>query len=232
MRQLPAYPRVLNILTKNPNALFLEIGCFFGVDIRKVVADGWPIENVVASDLRSEFWTCGHQLFKSTPETFPATFIPGDVFDPAIISPRKPFYTPEEPPRLEQPLSSLTSLTPLQGRFHVIHATNFFHLFDEAGQLQLARQLATLLSPTPGSMIIGLHTGSSKKGLQSGMEPVGVTATTLFAYSPETWETLWDGQVFEKGTVKVEGSLHAVAKKDVNDGSVGWSNLCWSVTRL
>jgi len=35
-----------------------------------------------------EFWEYGHELFKSTSETFPAAFISGDALDPALIEPR------------------------------------------------------------------------------------------------------------------------------------------------
>lgn len=35
----------------------------------------------------------------------------------------------------------------------------------------------------------------------------------MFCHSPETWKELWDGQVFEKGTVKVETELRAVPEE-------------------
>ncbi|KAG6831621.1 hypothetical protein H0H87_004683 [Tephrocybe sp. NHM501043] len=250
--RLPAYPQALALHQKHSNALFLDIGCCFGNDTRKIVADGWPIENVVASDLRKgishlvsrtsisfhskvgrliDFWNYGHDLFKSTPESFPATFIEGDAFDPTVITPRDPFYAPEHPATLDLPLSSLTSLTPLQGRLSAIHASSFFHLFDEAGQLQLARQVASLLSPTPGSIIFGSHGGKRKKGFRTGA--LSSSGKHMFCHSPETWKELWDGKVFREGTVRVDAGLYEIERKDLT-AALGsqFFLLWWSVMRL
>lgn len=92
----------------------------------------------------SVFWDIGHKLFKSTPESFPVPFVQGDVFDPKHIAPASPLYTPPSTPRPD--LSTLASLTPLQGHVSAIHVAAFFHLFQEDGQLKAARALASLLS--------------------------------------------------------------------------------------
>ncbi|KAG6807488.1 hypothetical protein H0H92_007296 [Tricholoma furcatifolium] len=229
---LPAYQKALALYKEHPNALFLDIGCCFGNDIRKMVIDGWPVENALASDLRSAFWDYGHDLFKSTPESFPATFIAGDAFDSGFIAPRKPFYAPEEPAPLNQPLNALKSLTPLQGRLSAVHASSFFHLFDEAGQLQLARQVATLLSPAPGSIIFGMHGGKPEKGFRT--EAISSSGNYMFCHSPETWKEVWDGDVFVRGSVKVEAGLHEVERKDMTAVTPGakFYVMWWSVTRL
>jgi hypothetical protein len=171
-----------------------------------------------------EFWDLGHELFRTTPKTFPVPFIAGDVFDPANLEPVAPF---NDAPKTSVPaLNTLTSLNSLRGHVSVIHASSFFHLFDEDKQLQLARELACLLSPEPGSVIFGSHGGLSVKGyFRAGLR---------FTHSPETWEELWDGQVFNKGKVKVEASLH---KDDLVDpsmpdhGSIRFV-MTWSVTRM
>ncbi|KNZ75147.1 hypothetical protein J132_04632 [Termitomyces sp. J132] len=223
--RLPPYREALALLKRYPNALFLDIACCFGNDIRKIVADGWPVENAIASDLQPAYWKYGHELFRSTPETFPAAFIQGDAFDTTTISPREPFYALEEPAPLDLPLKSLTSLTPLQGRLNVIHASSFFHLFDEAEQLRLARQLATLLSPAPGSMIFGSHKGREEKGFRDA-----VRSRSMFCHSPETWKELWDGQVFKKGAIKAKAILHQIEREDA-PGEKPFL-IIWAVTRL
>jgi hypothetical protein len=172
------------------------------------------------------FWDYGHDLFFSTPESFPATFVAGDVFDPEMISPRTPPKPSEAlPPRPD--FKSLTSLTPLQGHVSAIYAGSFFHLFDEPGQLQVARQLASLLSPLPGSIIFGGHVGSLVKGtIESHLHP-------MFLHSPESWKDLWEGQVFEKGEIRVDTNLVEVALKSDEQADaeeVYW--LTWSITRL
>jgi hypothetical protein len=172
----------------------------------------------------SAFWEFGHQLFKTNPESFKAGFIAGDAFDPKMIEPRDPFYEPPSTPRPKN-LQLLNSLTPLQGHISVIHASSLLHLFDEDGQITLAKRLASLLSPEPGSVICGCHRGA----------PVKTTTTELMDYlmvchSPESWRELWDGQIFEKGTVKVDAVIAQIKRSDLHLGALYM--LSWSVTRL
>jgi hypothetical protein len=176
-----------------------------------------------------EFWECGHDLFKSTPEIFPAGFVAGDAFSPSTIEPREPFYSSPSSPRPTD-LKALTSLTPLQGHTSAIHASSFFHLFDENQQLTLAKQLATLLSPQPGSMLFGIHGGQPVKGLRAAS-----SGRSMFCHSPESWIELWDGVVFKRGSVKVEASIEERRFPTVgpSDDAVRFvSALVWCVTRV
>ncbi|KAF8075126.1 hypothetical protein FPV67DRAFT_616175, partial [Lyophyllum atratum] len=228
---LPMYPQVLKLGRQRNDAVFLDIGCGFGNVVREIVADGWPVRNVVASDLRQGFWGYGHELFRSTPDSFPASFVAGDVFDPDFVASHEPFCDPEELQPLAHDLRSLTSLTPLQGQVSAIHASLFFQIFDEAQQLEVARRLATLLSPAPGSMIFGLHNSRPTTGLRT--EGVSIPGWYMFCHSPETWRALWDGGVFKKGTVNVDCALRKIGRKDLlaNPGAEFYE-MWWSVTRL
>lgn len=219
----PGYKQALKLLSERIDPILLDIGCccpyyltisllYFltmylpvGTDIRKAVIDGWPVNNVLASDLRQGFWDLGHELFKSTPVTFPAAFIAGDVFDPAMLS-LYPLGTTDltNPP----PLSSYTSLSPLQHRISAIHASSFFHLFDEEKQLELAKRLSTLLVLQKGSVIFGQHGSRPEKGYRrrrGASEENG-----MFCHSPESWEKLWTEEVFgpsQEVRVKVDALL-------------------------
>ncbi|OCH94147.1 hypothetical protein OBBRIDRAFT_789486 [Obba rivulosa] len=224
--RLPAYPHLLKLGKEYERAIFLDIGCCFGNDARKAVADGYPVENVITSDLRPEFWQLGHELFRSTPETFPVPFVPGDAFDQDFLKRVPPFYEPPETPAPN--LRSLTSLTPLLGHVSAIHASAFFHLFDEEQQYKLAQSLAGLLSPEPGSIIFGSHGGRQEKGLN--VEGRLRRGGYMFCHSPESWVELWDGQIFKKGTVKVEAEL--VKSVRVARTTRASHHLRWSVTRL
>ncbi|OSD04930.1 hypothetical protein PYCCODRAFT_1363568 [Trametes coccinea BRFM310] len=226
--RLPAYKQLMSLGKERKGAIFLDIGCCFGNDIRKAVYDGYPVENIVASDLHQEFWELGHKLFRSTPESFPVPFIPGDVFDQTHLEPAPPFYSPPDTPTPQ--LSSLTSLNPLRGRVSAIHASAFFHLFDEEKQLQLAQALAGLLSPEPGSMMLGAHGGQPEKGPR-----LSAASRPMFCHSPESWKALWDGQIFKKGTVRVEAFLRereSGAIPDVVESGTKSYTLVWSITRL
>ena len=131
-------------------------------------------------------------------------------------------------------LCSLTSLNPLHGRVYAIRASAIFHLFGEEQQLELARALAGLLSPEPGSMIFGAHICVAEK---KGFEPSVKDRDhhRMWCHSPESWTELWDGVVFEKGVVKVQTELIHVERKILQPDApqnATFTSLTWSVTRL
>jgi len=196
-----AYKELLRLGKERPGALFLDIGCCFGNDIRKAVADGFPIDQVIGSDLRPEYWELGHKLFNSTPETFPAAFVPGDAFSEEFLRWELLRDTPLTTPAPD--LHSLKTLTPLSGRVSVIHASAFFHLFDESNQFRLAHLLSSLLSPEPGLIIFGGHVGAKVKGMHireySGLPE---TRRERFAHSPESWMELWEREIFREKKIK------------------------------
>ncbi|KAJ7581195.1 hypothetical protein C8J56DRAFT_1168733 [Mycena floridula] len=216
-----------------PNLLYLDVDAntrFELEDFVNAVRSRLSPESTTHLDVKrfktvklSDFWKLGHELFKSTPETFPAAFVPGDAFDPEFISPRKPFTDIPDGPN--PTLDSLTSLTPLQGRISAIHASSFFHLFDEEKQFQLAKQVASLLSPFPGSIIFGIQGGRSEKGFSSFSTSHG---NPKFCHAPESWTALWDGEVFSQGTVKVEAGLRETKRADGLQSTLLW----WSIIRL
>lgn len=235
--------------------------CQVGVDVRKAVTDGFPVENALGSDLHpgrtrsphrskcsvltwmAEYWDLGHKLFKTTAKEFPAHFIGGDAFSPDFFETAPVFdSTPNTP---APALSSLQTLTPMNGRVSAIHASSFFHLFDEAKQFELARKLAGLLSPEPGSIILGGHAGQPVKGMWD--RRTLTSGGQMFCHSPESWRELWDEQVFEKGKVKVDVVLKPVRDLVQAEDSKEWIDkaqkpemldtgdyqvLIWSVTRL
>lgn len=230
-----------------PISLNLEVGS----DMRKAVADGFPVQNCIASDLRpgtssksdspsrlarshvrpSEYWQLGHRLFNSTPATFPVPFLPGDLFDPAFLAPSSLAHTtPTSPPPA---LASLTSLTPLTGHVSAIYAAELFHLFSADKQLALAQQLAALLSPAPGSFIFGWQVGSATGGLfELDRSASGVDPLRLWYHSPESWRAMWT-DVFggSGGAVEVYAELQPLpSAPDVNLNETG--KLVWTVTRM
>lgn len=192
-----------------------------------------------------EFWDLGHELYRSTEETFPAAFIHGDIFDDTVLKEGNILYggdsalsdgTPDNLPELTLP-KPLSSVVPLEGRIDFIYSSNLFHLFTEAQQLSTARKLASLLSPVPGSMIFGAHMGRLQKGFRTEAPPPKpcYLGSDMFCHSAESWIELWDGEVFAKGTVKVEAELIDPHREDLRKmlepGAIHYQ-LLWSVTRL
>ncbi|KAK7454506.1 hypothetical protein VKT23_011260 [Stygiomarasmius scandens] len=221
---LPAYQHVLELGKSRKGAILLDIGCCFGQDVRKAAMDGYPVENIVTSDLHPEFWFLGHELFKTTPETFPVRFIPGDVFDDGFIPDRGPFLDTlgNDKPSSNQDLQSLKSL---QGRISFIHATALFHLFNEQTQQKLARKLGSLLSPEKGSVIFGMQPGFPMGEAGERVNPRG---ERIFCHDPESWKRLWVGEqgVFPEGVVEVQMELQHIGV--LTEAEV----LMWSVKRI
>jgi hypothetical protein len=181
----------------------------------------------------SDFWECGHQLFKSTSDTFPIAFIPGDVFDPAFISQRGPFLSIADIEGTVMPsLNTLSSLNPVQGKISAIHTSSFFHLFPEDRQLQLAKLVSSLLSPEKGSVIFGQHRARPIKGYG---DQVKFNAFKRFCHSPESWTQMWVEDVFGgEDRVKVDTELINIVRSGLAEHSEddkGWL-LKWSVIRL
>ncbi|KAG1746293.1 hypothetical protein EDD22DRAFT_1004571 [Suillus occidentalis] len=218
LSRISVYEHILKLGRERSDALLLDIGCCFGIDARKAAADGFPAKNIIASDIFNVM-----NFFKTTPVTYPGCFLPGDVFDPSFLSITAPSDDVSPPQAID--LSSLKSLNPLHGRISAINAISFFHLFNEEKQLYVAKALAGLLSAQPGSVICGYQVGSPEKGMAN--TSIAGSMHQLFAHSPKTWTSLWDGEVFEKGSVKVETELVEVAIREVQ-----FFMMKWSVVRL
>ena len=51
VNRYPAYNQLLRLGRERPGALFLDIGCGVGNDVRRAVSDGFPAKQIIASDL-------------------------------------------------------------------------------------------------------------------------------------------------------------------------------------
>ncbi|KAK0435190.1 hypothetical protein EV421DRAFT_1837206 [Armillaria borealis] len=215
----PSYQQFLKLGKERQGAIYADIGCCFGNDVRKAVADGYPVQQAIATDLHPEFWDLGHKLFKSTPESFPARFIAADIFELKDLAKQPLASAPE--------LSKVQSFAELSGSVSAIHASSFFHLFDEQQQFELAKITVALLSSASGSMMFGSHGANLTKGLRT--ETLDNRTLSMFCHSPESWKALWDGGVFPEGTVSVDASLEEVA---VDSSNGKFYFLVWCVTVL
>ena len=173
----------------------------------------------------TEFWDLGHKLFRSSAASFPAAFIHADLLDQTQVAPG--------PPSSDSPdLSNLSSLNQLRGHVTAIHASALFHLFSEEKQLALAQAFGSLLAPVSGACIFGWSTGIAEAG---HVEFEGeVSHPRLFCHSPSSWEALWNGVVFPKGSVEVDAHLREF-EHDVGvrlKGGLPIQRLEWVVRRI
>jgi SAM-dependent methyltransferase len=136
--QLPQYPLILQRL-KGGNENFLDLGCFIGQEIRRLVADGAPSENLYGADLRSDWFELGYQLFNDT-DTLKSTFYAADIFDPN------------------------SRLNEIDGKIDIIYAGSFLHLFGYDEQLEVCAKIVKLLKPKKGSLLVGRQVGQVEAG--------------------------------------------------------------------
>ncbi|KAL5353797.1 hypothetical protein ACLOAV_001839 [Pseudogymnoascus australis] len=205
----PLYPTILSRL-KDDKQTFLDLGCCLGTEIRQLVADGAPSENLHGTDLRPEFWELGYNMFDDR-DSLKASFLTGDVFDPA------------------------SELVKLDRRVDVIHAGLFFHLFSFEQQIEIAKRTVKLMRPVKGSLLVGWQVGCLDAGpLES---PDG--KTILYRHDAESWAGLWR-EVSEQTGVKfvVESELVDAPRYFVREGhpAAAWledpKRLIFSVRRV
>ncbi|VDC02703.1 unnamed protein product [Peniophora sp. CBMAI 1063] len=214
-----AYPRLLAMPASRSRAIFLDVGSFFGQDIRKAIMDGYPAKDAIASDLRQAFWDVGLELF---PASQPPPFVQADILELSQ-------QTSAPKPVSSVDLGTVTNLASLHGQVTVIHAAELFDLFNFDQQEVVARALASLLSDEPGSMIFGIHSGQPvKRAVQRVISDTG----TQYCHGPDSWRALWKG-IYGEGVVEVESKV--IERLDVVYALVSGDqayNLVWCVTRL
>ncbi|KAK6407495.1 hypothetical protein LTR95_018537 [Oleoguttula sp. CCFEE 5521] len=169
-----SYPDVRARL-KTGEQTFLDLGCAFAQDVRRLAADGVDTTKLYGCDLRLDFLDLGYELFCDK-ETLKATFFEADVF--------------AESGMLDQ----------YEGHFDIIQASSFFHLFDREHQKRVAHRVVKLLKPQKGSLLLGRHVGSWEPRETPWRDGYG----KHFRHNEGSWQELWDQVSEEAGGVKFE----------------------------
>ena len=144
---------------------FLDVGCCFGQDVRRLIFDGAPIANVHGSDLQQPFLDLGYDLFQDHDKLPRSTFIAADVFDAG----------PE------------SGLQQFESKVDIIHAASFFHLFGYQDSATVGRRFISLLRHQSGSMILGRQMGNQTAGEYEHKVGTG----TMFRHNPESFKQWW-----------------------------------------
>lgn len=136
---LPDSPRYADILERlKDGQQLLDFGCCFGHDVRALITDGAPAENICGAELNTTFLDLGYELFRDR-ETLKSSLYTANIFN--------------EDGRLWKERSEA---------FDVIHAGSFLHLFNLDGQKKAAITLLKLLKKQRGSLIVGRQHGSKQ----------------------------------------------------------------------
>lgn len=157
----PVYPQVIE--QTQSGHLLLDLGCGLGQDIRRLVQDGAPAENLIGLDVVPEYIDLGYQLFMDrSKQAF--TFLIQDFF--------------EDTPEMDD----------LKQRVKVINSGYFMHLWSWEIQLNAAKHMIQLLSPDKGAIITGVHFGSPSPGMWTKVPP---GLSPMFLHNKETLSELW-----------------------------------------
>ncbi|KAF2222404.1 methyltransferase domain-containing protein [Elsinoe ampelina] len=168
---LPVYSEIVERL-RTGQQNFLDLGCCFGQDIRRLVYDGVPSENTFGSDLKLDFMELGYEMFLDK-DSLKTKFIDGDVFD------------------------DNSDLSQLHGNVDIIQASAFFHLFDREKQKKVAHRVVKLLKPQHGSLLVGRQVGSINPGEYLHRTNPN---SNMFRHNDVSWKELWDEVGSETGT--------------------------------
>ncbi|KAL5119572.1 hypothetical protein ACEQ8H_002418 [Pleosporales sp. CAS-2024a] len=173
----PIYDDVLQRIKNGQQ--YLDIGCCMGQDIRKLIVDGAPQENLYGSDLKQDFWDIGYDMFCDK-TTLRIKFIQADVFD------------------------AESGLREYDGKIDIVHAASFFHLFDWDDQVKAIKRVIGLLQARPGSVVFGRQGGMAKAGVFTHVQD----GKTIFWHNPESWAKIWKQAGDETSTEwQVQSSL-------------------------
>ena len=186
------YPTILSRLTtSSPPPKFLDFGCCFGQDIRKLITDGVSGENLYGADLRSEFIELGYELFRDK-DKLKARFVQGDV--------------------LAEGGAAAEALLELDGKRDVIYAASFFHLFSWTDQVRVAIRMARFFNQqTHDAVIFGRQVGSTVASEYS--ERGASKDNSRYVHNEESFQQLWD-EVGEKTETKWKVKVKLVEVED------------------
>ncbi|EMC99049.1 hypothetical protein BAUCODRAFT_64579 [Baudoinia panamericana UAMH 10762] len=143
---------------------YLDLGCAFAQDIRKLVSDGVDSKHCYGSDLRLDFLELGYDLFRDR-QTLKSTFIAADIF-----------------------ASESQLFKELSGKVDIIDASSFFHLFARDEQKAVARQVVRLMKPQKDALLVGRQIGSTNPGEVARRSGNG----TRFRHNIDSWRQMWD----------------------------------------
>ncbi|KAA8899395.1 hypothetical protein FN846DRAFT_174347 [Sphaerosporella brunnea] len=161
----PAYAHVLSLLQRDHGAVYLDVGCCVGQDLRYLRShERIPPSQLVGAELQQEFIDLGHELFLDSPEETGIRMQAADIFDAHSWLEKE-----------------------MRGKCAVVHASYFLHLFNYARQREAAERLVGYLRGRPGDVIVGRMIGSAVAG-----EYMHPTVGVMMRHDLASFGKFWD----------------------------------------
>ncbi|KAI0149576.1 hypothetical protein GGR57DRAFT_504753 [Xylariaceae sp. FL1272] len=189
-------------------ATFLDVGCCLGQDIRKLVFDGVPADNVVGAELRQGYIDLGYELFRDR-DILPSEMYQANVLDELTVAP----------------------WPKLQGRFDVVNFSFVLHCFSRDEQVVMfERGIAALKERTLGTTIMGLASGAHEATVSMW------NGKGVYIHNPESFRSLIE-EVEEKTDTKWQVEVELDNYINGEDPKYHWigpkmKRLAWDMTRI
>ena len=143
------YPSLLPRFSE-PSFSLLELGACFGTDVRKLLLDGLPASQLVATDLHDSYWEIGKQVLFQDPHHLGVTAVFGDLAVPVTAS-------------------DMVSVSGWEGRFDAVSAQAILHVFTEQQCGDFLAQVVRCLKP--GGVLFGTAAVSASEARLWGEVP-------------------------------------------------------------
>ncbi|KAI1408090.1 hypothetical protein F5Y13DRAFT_173342 [Hypoxylon sp. FL1857] len=202
----PSYGTVLERLRSDPESRFLDLGCCFGQDIRKLFIDGVKPHQLVGLDLVPEFHSLSYDLFRDASK-LEFEFHARDLHD------------------------DNADWSPLQNRFDVLHLTSLLHIWNWEGQVKAAQRIASFTKP--GSILVGSSLGSGVGGEFPNLEGTGTNFRQSEETFKKFWDEVGE-KTGTRWTVKATFKAMDSTKMNMNQAwaEPNMGILLFEVTRL
>lgn len=154
------YPSLVSSL--KAGSKILDIGCYCGTDLRRLLIDGCPQESLYGTDFVNH-WEIGFELYRDK-ATFGIEYVEADILNPNA------------------------GLLALSGSFDFVSAVQLLHNWDWATQVRACMSICALTRP--GSKVIGNQGGTSSADASTWISPKPKEGIAL--HSVKSFARMWD----------------------------------------
>jgi SAM-dependent methyltransferase len=192
----PGYKKIVTKLKEDSSLKFLDLGCGLGQNLRKLVLDGVPQDQIVASDYEEGLIKAGKDFFRDA-DKLKCKFIVADIFDP------------EAPGNTQN-----------HGQFDYIWTAMFYHLWDLDKQRAASIETAKFLKNQKGATLLGWQLGARPAIAENRVDIEGKRAALRVTYKhdEESFKKLWQEVGKELGIefeVSAMGLVNEHTRKNV-----------------
>ncbi len=205
LHRQPLYGRVVE--TIKAGGRYLDLGCAVAQDMRYLVLDGCPSDNMFGLEKMAGYVEQAYELFGDR-DRLHTRFIVADLLD-----------------------TDVAEAQALLGTVDVAHAGMLLHVWPLEPQRRACERIVQFMSPRKGALIVGNSVGRTEPIVWPGPE-----GTPMYKHSPESFKSMWDDVGRRTGTVwRVHAWTRPGL--GLNDEAAHWDDplttrLYWEVERM